>query len=91
MEKDTIYQIMNGYVDSEQLTLPETIAIVDEFDENRECGKLYEKVYAAKVRMEERFGEDAEPDIEEIISSMEKISEILAMKMYQYGAEGRAL
>jgi len=55
------------------------------------CGKLYKKMYAAKVRMEERFGEDAELDIEEIISSMEKISEILAMKMYQYGAEGRAL
>lgn len=89
MNKEIIYQVMNGDVDLEYSDLPENITVVDEFDSKRECGRLYEKVYAAKARLEERLGVQEDADVEEIIDCMASISKILAMKMYDYGMEER--
>ncbi len=85
MLKEIIYQIMNGEI--ENIMLPEGIEVVDEFCEGRECEKLYDRVYAAKLNLSKRLGVDEDRDVEEIISCMGSISRILALKMYEYGCE----
>lgn len=60
-------------------------AIEDEFAEGKECCLLYEGIYQAEQNLCERFGEDENEDVETILNSMEKITRILAMKMYEYG------
>lgn len=85
MQSELIYQIMNGEIDLKDISLPEEICVIDEFDEGRACGELYDKVYNAKIRLNERLRKDEDSDVEEIINCMNSISKILALKMYQYG------
>ncbi len=86
MHKEMIYQIMNGNIDLEKISLPKDMIIEDEFKDDKPCGQLYDKVYKAKIRLLHRLGVNEDSDIEEIIDSMNEISEILALKMYEYGA-----
>lgn len=61
------------------------VQIENEFAEGKPCDLLYQKVTEARERLCKRTGIDFEDaDILEIISGMEKISEICALKMYQY-------
>lgn len=89
MQKEIIYQIMNGNMEPDLLSLPGDFTIVDEFSDGRECGKLYDRVYAAKLRLEEKLGSDENQDVEEIINCMNRISKILALKMFDYGTKFR--
>lgn len=85
MKGELIYQILNGDIDREEVQLPEGVEVVDEFDEGRECGRFYDKIYKAKLRLGKRLGTDEDSDVEEIIGCMDSISRILAMKMFEYG------
>lgn len=84
MQKEMIYQIMNGDMDLDRISLVGDLDIENEFSENRECKQLYGEVYNAKLRLAEKIGEDEDADIEHIINCMSKISRILAFKMYDY-------
>lgn len=59
-----------------------------EFDEGKPCEELYGKVCDARLRLAERTGIDFEDrDVLEIVECMEKIAEICALKMYDYGVQ----
>lgn len=85
MNKEIIYQIMNGYIDVNTESLPQEIMVQNEFADGKECGQLYNQVYKAKLRLENKLRECDNEDIELIISYMSNIAEILSMKMYDYG------
>lgn len=86
MQKEQIYQIMNGNVNQQEADPQEVQTIADEFGEGTECGKLYDRVYAAKIRLSDRLGVNEDSDVEEIIDCMGGIARILALKMYEYGS-----
>jgi hypothetical protein len=88
MNKEMIYQMMNGDISLDSSKLPEGLHVEDEFAEGKECGRLYSEVYEAKQRILERLEENEDADIETIIRNMEAISEILALKIYDYGLMG---
>ncbi|MDE7424798.1 MAG: hypothetical protein K2N51_14110 [Lachnospiraceae bacterium] len=85
MNKEIIYQIMNGYVNVSTESLSQEIMVQNEFADGKECDQLYNQVYKAKLRLENKLGECDNKDIELIISYMSSIAEILSMKMYDYG------
>ena len=85
MQKEQIYDMMNGFLVEEALFMPEGIVIEDEFAEGKECCLLYEGVYQAKQNLCERLGEDEDRDVEAILSGMERIARLLSLKMYEYG------
>ncbi len=85
MQKEQIYDKMNGFLTEETLSVPEGTVIEDEFAEGKECCLLYEGVYQAKQNLCERLGEDEDRDVEAILSGMERIARLLSMKMYEYG------
>lgn len=85
MQKELIYDKMNGFLTEGMSSLQGGAAIEDEFAEGKECCLLYEGIYQAERNLCERFGEDENEDVETILNSMEKITRILAMKMYEYG------
>ena len=85
MQKEQIFEKMNGFLAEGSHSLPEQAAIEDEFAEGKECCLLYEGVYQAGRNLCERMGEDEET----ILNGMERISKLLAMKMYEYGRCGR--
>jgi hypothetical protein len=91
MNKETIYQIMNGDISLDSVKLPEELQIEDEFAEGKDCSRLYSGVYEAKQRLLKRLEEREDEDIETILRNMEAISEILALKMYDYGLIGGML
>lgn len=63
-----------------------------EFDDGKPCSELYGKVCDARLRLSERTGISFEDrDVMEIIESLEKIGEICALKMFDYGAGYAAL
>ncbi len=88
MQKEQIFDKMNGFLAEGSFSLPGQAAIEDEFAEGKECCLLYEGVYRAGRNLCERLGEDEDEDVETIISGMEKIARVLAMRMYEYGRYG---
>ncbi len=85
MQKEQIYDMMNGFLVEGMLSLPEGIAIEDEFVEGKECCLLYAGVHQAGRNLCERLGEDEDSDVEISISGMERIARLLSLKMYEYG------
>ena len=87
MQKEQIYDKMNGFLTEATLSVPEGTVIEDEFAEGKECCLLYEGVYKAGRNLCERLGEDEDSDVEAILSGMERIARLLSMKMYEYGRQ----
>ena len=62
--------------------------IENAFAEGAKCQKLYDQVYDAQRRLEERLGvEPYDKDIECIVSCMQDIQNELCYLMYCYGAK----
>ncbi len=89
MQKELIYDKMNGFLTEGMYSLQEGAAIEDEFAEGKECCLLYEGVYQAGRNLCERLGEDEDSDVETILNGMERISRPLSMKMYEYDGQER--
>ena len=89
MQKELIYDKMNGFLTEGMYSLPEGAAIEDEFAEGKECCLLYEGVYQAGRNLCERLEEDEDSDVETILNGMERISRPLSMKMYEYDGQER--
>lgn len=87
MQKEQIYDKMNGFLTEETLSVPEGTVIENEFAEGKECCLLYEGVYKAGRNLCERLGEDEDSDVEAILNGMERIARLLSMKMYEYGRQ----
>lgn len=85
MQKELIYEQMNGFLEEDTSLIPKEITIEDEFSEGKECSQLYEKAYHAKQNLCKKLGKEEDNDIEILISSMENIARLLSMKMYEYG------
>ena len=85
MQKELIYEKMNGFLEGEFFSGSSKMVVEDEFAEGKECSQLYERAYLAKQSLCRRLGEDEDKDLEILISSMENIAKLLSMKMYEYG------
>ena len=85
MQKELIYEQMNGFLEEDSLSIPKGIPIEDEFADGKECSQLYETAYLAKQNLCRRLGKDEDHDIETLVSSMENIARLLSMQMYEYG------
>lgn len=86
MQKEQIFDKINGFLTEENPSLPDQSLIEDEFADGKECCLLYEGVYQAGRNLCERLGEDEDKDVETILNGMEKITRVIAMKMYEYGS-----
>ena len=89
MQKELIYDKMNGFLTEGMSSLQGGAAIEDEFAEGKECCLLYEGVYQAGRNLCERLEEDEDSDVETILNGMERISRPLSMKMYEYDGQER--
>lgn len=87
MDKELIYDIMNGFIDLSRVETEIDMPIDDEFSEGTECAKIYEEVYQAKQNLGERLGVSEDGDVEQIICGMEEITRILCLKMFDYGVK----
>ena len=85
MQKELIYDKMNGFLTEGMYSLQEGAAIEDEFAEVKECCLLYEGVYQAGRNLCERLGEDEDSDVETILNGMKRITRLVSLKMYEYG------
>lgn len=85
MDKELIYNMMNGFYDCDVICMPENVIIIDEFSEGKKCNRLLDKVYYARLHLSEKLGNDEDEDVETIINSLNQITKVLSMKMYDYG------
>ena len=85
MQKELIYDKMNGFLTDGLPSLAEGTVVEDEFAEGKECCLLYEGVYQAGRNLCERLGEDEDSDVETILNGMERITRLVSLKMYEYG------
>ena len=83
MQKELIYDMMNGFCD--HANMPKNLSIPDEFSEGTECGRLCEQAYNASLKLNEKLGREEDEDLENLINCMNRIMKILSMKMYDYG------
>lgn len=83
MQKELIYDKMNGFLAEGMVSMSE--GIENEFAEGKECCLLYDGVYQAGRNLCERLGEDEDSDVETILNGMERIARLVSMKMYEYG------
>ncbi len=85
MQKEQIFDKMNGFLTDGLPSLAEGTVVEDEFAEGKECCLLYEGVYQAGRNLCERLGEDEDSDVETILNGMERITRLVSLKMYEYG------
>ncbi len=85
MQKELIYDKMNGFLTDGLPSLAEGTVVEDEFAEGKECCLLYEGVYQAGRNLCERLGEDEDSDVETILNGMKRITRLVSLKMYEYG------
>ncbi len=85
MQKELIYDKMNGFLTDGLPSLAEGTVVEDEFAEGKECCLLYEGVYQAGRNLCERLGEDEDSDVEIILNGMERINRLVSLRMYEYG------
>ena len=85
MEKELVYDLMNGYYNRESVVLPLHVDIEDEFEKGKKCDVLLDRVYRARMHLAKKLGHQEDEDVETIIDCMNEITKILCMKMYDYG------
>lgn len=80
MSKEEVYERMTV-----ELVQPDP-EVPCEFDDGKPCAELYGQVCDARLRLSKRTGIDFEDrDLLEIVSCMEEISRLCALKMFDYG------
>lgn len=83
--KQRIFDLMNGSLDLERLSVPESEIVKNEFEEGGACAVLYQEIYDAKRRICKKLGVEEDSDVELIIRNLLEIGEHQSMKMYDYG------
>lgn len=83
--KDTIYEMLLGESLKELQLKDFDVEIEDMFQSGSECDKLYEIVYQANRNICKKLGVEESREIETIITNLDEIQRIIAMKMYDYG------
>lgn len=83
--KQRIFDLMNGSLDLENLSVPESEIVTNEFEEGGACAGLYQEIYDAKRRICKKLGVEEDSDVELIIRNLLEIGEHQSMKMYDYG------
>lgn len=83
--KQKIYDLMNGNLDLNSFSYPESQIVENEFADGKPCSRLYEEVYSANCRLCKRLGVEEDYDVETIISNLLDIGKYECMKMYDYG------
>lgn len=89
--KQRVFDLMNGYLDTDRYRVFEESLVMDEFQNGQPCQISYERVYEAKKRLCERLQVKEDRDVEIIIDEMFNISEVLALKMYDYSSFHRTI
>lgn len=84
--KQMVYDLMNGDLNIEEYPLAVSKYIPSEFYEGSECSKLYDELYSTRLKIEEKYGTKVDDDVSIIIDRCFSISELLCMKMFDYGA-----
>lgn len=85
MERELIFEILNGYYKPDKPFLYGGLPVDNEFEEGKRCGKLYSEVYDAQCRLAQKLGMEEDKDVERIMNNMNEITRILCYKMYEYG------
>lgn len=85
-EKEVIYDLLNGAYSPEHIPDWAAGVIENEFAPGKPCTSLYQNVIDANQRICARLGVDEDKDVENIINSMFDIAQILAYRMFDYGA-----
>lgn len=81
---EEVYATLNGNM------LPETAipGVENLFAPGTVCEALYDEVYDAQRRLEQRLGVDPyDDDVEKIISNLQDIQWHMCQRMYYYGAK----
>ena len=76
-----VYESLTGIV-SEEHRMQQ---VENLFAANGQCDRLYAEVYNANCKLCQRLGVSEDPDVETIINNFWEISQILGVKMYEYG------
>ncbi|MCD8367950.1 MAG: hypothetical protein LUC48_08030 [Clostridiales bacterium] len=80
-----VYELVTGSINLEEFPVKESQYVDNEYEEGKPCEKLYNQVYALKVKINEQLGEEENKDVENLIDALQEIERILCLKMYDYG------
>lgn len=86
MNPDIVYHILTGRVDLKKTVVPANVEIPDMFAKGTECTRLYNEMYKARIRLENRLGTTDDPEVQYMIECMEAMNLVLAKEMYRLGA-----
>lgn len=83
---DMVYDTLSGNLHG-QYAVP---GVEDAFAAGSECLRLYEEMTAVRDQLQSRVGlPEEDEDVERIISILESVQRILAIKMFDYGQKFR--
>ncbi len=85
--QQTVFDLINGYMELERNRIPESKFVQNEFSEGSLCNQAYGRVMDAYARLCNGLhpDKDEDEDIDIIIDEMNSINHHLCIKMFQYG------
>lgn len=83
--RDLIYDLMNGFVDLDEETVPESQYVANEYAEGKICERLYSEVYNMKQHLFTRLRSDDDDELEQLVDRLCEIEGIVSRKMFDYG------
>ncbi len=86
--QERIYDLVNGFLDLQASSVPESVFVQNEFIPGSPCAESYAKVLDAYERLCSRLHKEntEDADVEIIISEMNAIMKHISIKMFRYGA-----
>lgn len=82
--RETIYELMQGNIDLQHVSVVEAGKVKNEFAEGEWCDILYEEVYNAAERLRTGDSKNVEADVDCILNNLSLINRHLCYKMYDY-------
>ncbi len=87
MDKKLIYDMLNGFIDCDRVSLPIGFSaeLISEFEKS--CEHLLTQIYESKMHLYDKLGNEDDEDVELIVNRIEELCRIISYKMYDLGRQ----
>lgn len=87
MDNQMIYELLNGFIDLERVSLPIDFPIEQIIDTEKNSEHILVNIYEAKKHLCEKLGSEEDLDLEQIMDGMNELCKIIAYEMYHLGKQ----
>lgn len=87
MDKKLIYDMLNGFIDCDRLSLPVDFSTEQILDSEKSFEHLLDQIYESKMHLYDKLDDEDDKDVELIVNRIEELCRVVSYKMYELGKQ----